>query len=87
MRLDTKGEDKSLDLRGVLAKPGDLVVVGTSIGSSGGWLDARYITKVENGKVYMKGMRNSKEFEYEYRACSGFLILPKKYRDLLGELH
>lgn len=82
------------DVRGVEAKAGDIVVVGVTRGSSGGWLSVRKIVSVDQTENFVMMVNwkpqytgGSKHYKatapYRYRASSDFLILPKKYKDAL----
>lgn len=78
------------DLRGVVVAKGDIVAVGITQGSSGGWLSVREVVDVKGNRVIM---RNPKKLwdgtvsvgkTFPYQASSDFLILPPDYSDALA---
>lgn len=78
------------DLRGVAVIPGDIVAVGFTRGSSGGWLSVRKVTDVKGNKVFMQNPKTlfdgsvSEGKTFQYSAASDFLILPSEYADALA---
>lgn len=71
----------AVDLRGRHVRDGDVVAVATAVGSSGGWLSIRKVVRTDGNDVFMDS-GNGRVFKY--RAASGFLILPRNYKDAIG---
>lgn len=78
------------DLRGVAVIPGDIVAVGVTRGSSGGWLSVRRVVDVKGNRVTMQNPKThydgtvSEGKTFQYTAASDFLILPSSYADALA---